>query len=378
MLGMIRLALKLLINDRGKFYALLMGITFAVFLMVMMMSMFSGILNRASASVDNVGAKIWVLDPAVNNISSSIPLPDYALDFSRSIEGVRHAEPIYFGGALAKLHDGTYQSVSIVGLDDVTLYGRPNLLEGKIEDIFAENGFIAVKDAEFEKLKNPEIGTEFEINDHYVKIVGIAKVAQSGLFGVPTLYTTYRRAITYLPQSRFTMSFILIEPKSDRDIAHIKAEIEKIGYQALTRDEFTEKISSFYKFHTGLGINVFIMTVISFIVGLSISAQTFYTFILENLEKFGALKAIGAKGRELVQMILTQAVFTCLIGYGLGVGLATVVMVLARLKMPDYAAQVTYVNLSLAFVLVVIIAAFSCYTGVKKVLQIQPFDIFRG
>ena len=28
--------------------------------------------------------------------------------------------------------------------------------------------------------------------------------------------------------------------------------------------------------------------------------QTFYTFMLENLEKFGALKAIGAKGRELI------------------------------------------------------------------------------
>jgi putative ABC transport system permease protein len=46
------------------------------------------------------------------------------------------------------------------------------------------------------------------------------------------------------------------------------------------------------------------MVVIAFVVGLSISVQTFYTFILENLEKFGALKAIGAKGRELVYMIL--------------------------------------------------------------------------
>jgi len=27
---------------------------------------------------------------------------------------------------------------------------------------------------------------------------------------------------------------------------------------------------------------------------------------------------------------------------------------------------------------VVIIAAFSSYVGVRKVLQIQPFDIFRG
>ncbi len=38
-----------------------------------------------------------------------------------------------------------------------------------------------------------------------------------------------------------------------------------------------------------------LMTAISFIVGLSISGQMFYTFILENLDKFGALKAIGAR-----------------------------------------------------------------------------------
>ncbi len=68
------------------------------------------------------------------------------------------------------------------------------------------------------------------------------------------------------------------------------------------------------------------MTIISFIVGLSISGQTFYTFILENLERFGALKAIGAKGNQLVSMILFQATFTALTGYGLGVGLASLII----------------------------------------------------
>ncbi len=34
MLGIIRIAYKLLVNDKGKFIALLMGITFAVFLMI--------------------------------------------------------------------------------------------------------------------------------------------------------------------------------------------------------------------------------------------------------------------------------------------------------------------------------------------------------
>ncbi|MFP3748132.1 ABC transporter permease, partial [Achromobacter sp. SIMBA_011] len=80
-------------------------------------------------------------------------------------------------------------------LDDASLLGRPTMLQGRIEDIYAENGFIAIQDPEFAKLENPTIGTDFELNDHRGVIVGIAKVAASGLFGTPTLYTTYARAI---------------------------------------------------------------------------------------------------------------------------------------------------------------------------------------
>ncbi|MEI8187273.1 MAG: ABC transporter permease [Chlorobiaceae bacterium] len=378
MSGILKIALKLLVNDRSKFIALLVGITFAVFLMIMMMSMFSGILARSSSSVYNIGAKIWVMDPAVNNATSSIPMPDYVLSTARSINGVKYAVPIYFGNALVKLKSGAYQAVSVVGLDDSTLYGRPELIEGNIEDIYSENAFFVVRDSEFKKLESPTVGTEFEINDHKGLVVGIAKVNASGLFGIPTVYTTYNRAITYIPSMRFTTSYILIEPKHDSDIPYIQRQIKNLGYQALTRDQFVQKISDFYTYQTGMGMNVLMMTAISFIVGLSISGQTFYTFILENIERFGALKAIGAKGHELISMILFQASFTALLGYGLGVGLASGLMILAKLRLPSYAAQVTYYNLTFAFVMVLIMAGVSSYIGVRKVLQIQPFDIFRG
>nr|WP_164926879.1 ABC transporter permease [Chlorobaculum tepidum] len=376
--GIYRVALKLLMNDKSKFTALLVGITFAVFLMVMMMSMFSGILARSCAPVYNIGAKIWVMDPAVNNTNSSIPMPDYILSASRSIPGVKYAVPLYFGSALVKLKDGTYQAATVVGLDDATLFGRPEMLEGRIEDVFAENAFVVVKDAEYAKLESPKIGTQFEINDNRGTVVGLAKVASSGLFGIPTLYTTYNRAITYIPSARFTISYVLIEPKSEADVPGIQKAIAKLGYEALTREQFVQKVSNFYTFKTGVGINILMMTGISFVVGLSISGQTFYTFILENIGKFGAMKAIGAKGNELVSMILVQAVVTSLIGYGLGVGAASTFMIVAKLRMPDYAAQLTYQTLGLALVMVMIIAAVSSYIGVRKVLQIQPFDIFRG
>ena len=378
MKGIPRLAYKLLVNDKAKFAALLVGITFAVFLMVMMTSIFAGILYRASSTVVNIGAKVWVMDPAVNTVANNIPMPDYVLDAVRSMNGVKYAVPLYSGGALLKLRSGVYQSVTVLGIDDTSLFGRPELIEGQIEDIYGENAFVVVRDADFPKLDNPKLGAEFELNDHRGVIVGIAKVTTGGLFGIPTLYTTYKRAIQYIPSTRYTISYILVEPKDNDAVQHIKQQVKLLGYDALTKDEFIRKITKYYMYQTGLGTNVLIMTIISFVVGLSISGQTFYTFILENLEKFGALKAIGAKGSELLYMILFQATFTALTGYGLGIGLASFLISVAKLRLPDYASKITYTNLGLAFIMVLIIAGISSYIGIRKVIKIEPFDIFRG
>ncbi|SDI17861.1 ABC transporter permease [Pseudomonas panipatensis] len=376
--GILRIGFKLLVNDRAKFSALLIGITFSVFLMVQMTAMFAGILNRAYSTVTNIGAAMWVIDPAVNTPTAPVPLPNYLLDAVRSIDEVSFAVPLFIGGGQVKLNSGTYQPVSIVGLDDTSLFGRPQLEQGDIHDIYTENAFEVVNDSEFEKLENPGIGTSFELNDHRGVIVGIARVSANGLNGVPTLYTTYSRAIEYLPNPRFTVSYVLVQPKSAAQVAAIKAKVAKLGYVALTKSEFNEHIANFYKYQTGVGTNILLMTVISFLVGLSISGQTFYTFILENLEKFGALKAIGAKGRELIYMIFFMAFLTSLTGYGLGVGLVTLMISIARSYLPNYAAIITFWNLSLAFAMVLVIAATSSYVGIRKILKIEPFDIFRG
>jgi putative ABC transport system permease protein len=77
-------------------------------------------------------------------------------------------------------------------------------------------------------------------------------------------------------------------------------------------------------------------------------------------------------------MILFQALFTGLVGYGLGVGLCALVIEAARRTQPNYAAVITFSNLILAFVMMLIIAATSSFIAARKVLSIDPFEIFRG
>jgi putative ABC transport system permease protein len=110
--------------------------------MMEMTAMFAGILSRASSTVTNIPAAMWVMDPAVNVPGGPIPMPDYVLDAVRSMDGVSYAVPLFVGGATLKLKDGVYQSVNVVGLDDETLFGRPaKSNKGNIQDIFNDNSF---------------------------------------------------------------------------------------------------------------------------------------------------------------------------------------------------------------------------------------------
>ncbi|MGC8504623.1 MAG: ABC transporter permease [Acidithiobacillus sp.] len=376
--GLLRIALKLLLNDKGKFATLVIGITFSVFLMMQMTSMFSGILYQSAANIVNVGAKMWVMDPAVETPQNSIPIPDYVLDAVRSIPGVKFAVPLYVGAGLVKLNDGTYQSATIIGLDDASLFGRPAIISGNILDIYKNNAFIMVKDANYAKLDSPKIGTSFEINDHRAVVVALAHTSVPGLFGLPTLYTTYNRATQDLPSTRYLISYILVQPKSTQDIAAIERQVWNLGYLALTDQQFIARNDKFYEYKTGMGTNILIMTLISFLVGLSIAGETFYMFVLDNLEHFGALKAIGAKSGELIQMIVFQSLVVGFLGFGFGVLLSSTMIGIAKLKVANYAAMVTYENLFLALIMVLVISVFSSYIGIRKVIRIDPFDVFRG
>jgi putative ABC transport system permease protein len=318
------------------------------------------------------------MDPSVNSSKDNISVPDYLLDAVRSIKGVSYAVPVYIGNGLIKLQSGRYQPAEIIGVDDTTLFGHPFLLKGNLSAIYDDDAFIVIQDTDYAKLDSPQIGTTFEVNDHRGVVVGIGKTTISSLFGIPTLYTTYTRAIQYLPTTRFTITYILVEPKTEQDIPYIKSQVAKLGYLGLTQDEFIKKNQAYYTFKTGIGTNTLIMTLISFIVGLSIAGQTFYTFVLENLEKFGALKAIGAQKSQLIKMLTFQAMIVGFLGYGFGVFLSSAMIALAKLKIPDYAPMITFITLSFAFLMVLIIIVFASYIAIRKVLTIQPFEIFRG
>src|SRR5262249_19556924 len=137
----------------------------------------------------------------------------------------------------------------------------------------------------------------------------------------PVIYTTYTRAVQFAPRERHMLSFVLAAPKPGVSPEELAARITRdTGRGAFTAWQFAVRTLVYYTQNTGIAINFRITVLLGFLVGLAVAAQTFYTFTVENLKHFGALKAMGATNAMLVRMVLLQAVTTGAISYGIGVG----------------------------------------------------------
>lgn len=330
---MYRIALKMLIGDRGKYLGLIMGLTFASLLITQQASIFTGLMTRTYSFIDDLSQPdIWVMDPKVQFIDDVKPLQDMQLFRVRGIEGVEWAVPLYKGLLKARLEDGNFQIVNLLGLDDATLIGGPpEMLEGSLHDLRRQDAII-VNDvgANTRLAKRPsipggkpvplQVGDTIEINDKRAVVVGICRVKRT-FQSQPVIYTTYTRATTFAPRERKLLSFILVKAAEGMDPRVLTQRIEKMtGLAAYTAQEFKDLTYDYYMKNTGIPINFGIAVMLGFLVGSAIAGQTFYSFTLENLRFFGTLKAMGTGNAVLLRMILLQAIVVGSIGFGLGVG----------------------------------------------------------
>ncbi len=372
-------ALKMLFGDRAKYLMLLCGLSFAVMLIVQQGSIFWGLMTWSQSGITNVNVQIWVTDPSTSQVDEVKPISDTAVQRVRSVPGVEWAVPLAKGLLRARLANGEYHRISLVGLDTATLIGRPAvILQGRIEDLRTPDA-VVVDQWAVERMGGPEVikvGTVFEINDRRARVVAIGKT-QRDFQNIPAVYTTIDRALPYFPPQRRTLSYVLAKAQDGVPVEEVTRRIrESTGLGAYTADEFGWKTLRWVLENTGIGVNFGTTILLGFIVGMAISGQTFYLFTVENLKQFGALKAMGASTFTLARMITLQAFTVGLIAYGVGVGLATIFgHLLSRDQTLPFVE--TWQLLVLVLVALLAICTLSAVISIVKLARLEPAIVFR-
>ncbi len=220
------------------------------------------------------------------------------------------------------------------------------------------------------------LGRELEMNDKRAVIVGICEATRTFQSNA-IVYTTFSRTKLFVPRERKMLSYVLAKADKDHDPGQVAAAIRATtGLKSRTSVEFIRDTIRYYMYYTGIPINFGITAALGFLVGTAIAGQTFYNFTLDNIKQFGALKAMGATNGRIVSMILLQAVVVGLLGYGIGVGLASLFGEVS--KGGELAYYTPLELLPLTGVAVVLICVLSTVLSVRRVIVLEPAVVFRG
>lgn len=383
---MYSIALSMLFGDRGKLIAMIVGITFAALIMTQQPAIFVGLLTRTYSFIGTISAPdIWVMDKGVEYVEENKPLRDTDLARIRGVEGVQWAAPLYKNFFNVKLPDGVTRTVDMTGLDDATLMGAPEMVEGTLTDLRRNDGVIVDKDAAENRLQvqMPDgtmrplmIGDELEINDRRAVVVGIAKVPRNFVVQ-PVMYTTYSRAVAYAPQQRNYLTYVLVKAHQGVDQIELTKNISAAtNLSALTNKQFEDMTFQYWMDNTGIPINFGISVTLGFLVGAAIAGQAFYNFVRENIRQYAALKAMGLRTGRLIEMVLLQALVVGFIGYGLGVGVTTYFGYQVQDSVLAFMMPPELLLFSAAGVAVIILL--SALLAIWQVIKADPAVVFRG
>jgi putative ABC transport system permease protein len=296
------------------------------------------------------------------------------------VPGVEWAVRLYKGLSRARLSDGNFQQVILLGLDDATLVGAPQkMFLGSLADLRQPDAIIM--DIEGYKQLWPgeplRVGRTFEMNDRRAVLVGVCAASKT-FQTFPIVYSRYSQAVGFVPRERKVMSFVLAEPQPGLPAEEVCQRITaQTGLQAVTRDQFKWQTISYYMRKTGIPFNFGITVLLGFIVGTAIAGQTFYLFTIENLKQFGTLKAMGASNLRITGMILLQAAVVGFVGYGFGVGAAGVFGEITRSsgKMAFFMPWQVLVGTGVAVLFIVVLASLLC---IRRVLVLEPAVVFQS
>lgn len=393
---MLLLALKMLFGDTAKYVMLVVGLFFATFLIAQQSAVFCGLMRWTTSTLKNVPAPIWVVEAKVDQVNEVNPMRDTDVALVRGVSSVDWAMPLYSGIQRVRLENGAFKIIQLIGIDPTTFAGAPvKMREGRIEDLRIPNT-VVIDDLAVQRLaRNPadkstwiKLGDVFEINDIEARVVGICKAMRS-FTGGPYVWTTYERALQYAPPQRKMLSAVIAAPKPGITVDRAAEDITRAtGLRAFVdrdftfdsnagRNEFNTSTIWWYVRNTGIPVSFGITVLVGFVVGIAISCQTFYSFVLENMRHLGALKAMGASNGILCLMLLLQSFTVGIIGFGIGL-FATASFARVALERQQPPFFMTW-HMPLAVLGVVLgICSLAALLGIWRVSRYEPAMVFRG
>jgi putative ABC transport system permease protein len=368
-------ALKILIHDRSTTAGAILGVVAIIFLVGQQLSILFGLITYMSVLVDHSGADLWILSKNTQTADASATLPVRYIDRIYGLPDVEWVEPVISGGGLFRNKEGQTSAVLVVGVRRPRLAGGPwAFVEGSSRVLLDYDG-VTVDNLDLEILGNPELQGIFEINGTRVRIAGITKGARG--FAGTILFTNMEKArqISQLPPGR--CSNILVKLRAGAEQSAALSKLKKLlpGADVISSTHLSRKTREYYLFNTGIGGSFGFSTVIGLLIGIVIISLTMYTSVLNRKKDFAVMRALGARRRDILVIVVFQSLFIAVMGIFTGFLLLSLLFnAIRNSNIPFYMFfWVPPVHAAVTFVICVAVSLIS----MRGALKIEPASAFR-
>lgn len=371
-----RLAWHNLIHDRMRFIVTVIGIAFAVFLMVFEGSLLSGFLRAAGKGIDTTDSHIWITARGVDCFEFATALPKRFREIALGVQGVESVHRMVVGYAAWKKPSGRSQLVLLIGAEAGVgpRFPIPRFRQ-TAEAVIPEA--LLVDRSNLETLEVYTTPLDLEVNHSRARAVDVVSEFSS-FFGAPYVFTDYKDAVRYLRLDSEETFYLIVRVVDGHDVEKVRQELRAQLPEAdvWTRQEFSRRAQLFWVVKTGAGGALLTSAFLGFLVGLVIVSQNIYATTMENIEEFATLKAIGASRGYIRRVVLIQALVSGLVGSLLGLAAVypasqAIRGMIAWIYTPWW-LPVAMIGMGL------VMCALASILSIRKALAVEPAKVFRA
>lgn len=371
------LAQRNLFHDKVRLTVTLTGIVFAVVLIVVELGLFVGFTVTTSNLIDHAGADLWVSSPKVPYVEMGVPFSERKLNQVRAVPGVADAQKLISQWTQWKLHDGSQESVQMIGFNPDSTLGQPwNLVKGRVEDVKDPDAVI-LDELYKQKLGVTRVGEIFEVRGHRARVVGFTRGIRSFTTS-PYVFATFKHAQDFANAKQDQTTYILVKVAPTSTIQDVRRSILAAvkDVEVYTTPQFSRMTRFYWMFTTGAGVAVLIAAVLGLVVGFVVVAQTIYATTMDHVREFGTLKAMGAPNSYVYKVIMKQAALSAVIGYALGMIVSVFVV---RASQEGGAAILMPMPMAAGMFFVTLLMCLgAALVSINKVTRIDPAMVFKG
>ena len=371
-------ALTNIIGGKVRTIVAVTGVSFAMVMVFLQLGFFGGMVKSSTGIYDKLDYDIVFLS---NNYLRFITPGSFNSSYiyqAMSVPGVKSVSPLYLRRfQWTNPDNGQKEAAIAIGFnpkDSVFLIPEINRYLDKITKLDT----VLYDKLSQKKCGNIHIGTETELNNRKIKVVGSYSLG-AGFVASGTIIISDQNFIRIFPDKKLenvNIGLIKIEKNFKAEDIVINLRQQTMGkVKVLTKDEIRNVEIDFWIRSTNTGLILSSGVVVAICIGIVILYQVLANDITNRLPEYATLKAMGYGKWYLSSIVIQQAVIIAALGF-IPASVFSLFLYAFIRNATNLYIYMTFGRICLVFLLNIVMCSLSALIALRKVEQADPADLF--